>query len=42
MNIISFAKRLLLPAALLIAMPVSQAAEQILPAPRNWLPSPMC
>ncbi|KIV65578.1 D-alanyl-D-alanine carboxypeptidase family protein [Pseudomonas otitidis] len=33
MNIISFAKRLLLPAALLIAMPVSQAAEQILPAP---------
>ncbi|OEC44115.1 D-alanyl-D-alanine carboxypeptidase [Pseudomonas sp. 1D4] len=33
MNIISFAKRLLLPAALLIAMPVSQAAEQIIPAP---------
>lgn len=33
MNIISFAKRLLLPAALLIAMPVLQAAEQILPAP---------
>lgn len=33
MNIISFAKCLLLPAALLIAMPVSQAAEQILPAP---------
>ncbi|MBT8765403.1 D-alanyl-D-alanine carboxypeptidase family protein [Pseudomonas boanensis] len=33
MNIISFAKRLLLPAALLIAVPVSQAAQQIIPSP---------
>ncbi|WCD81344.1 MULTISPECIES: D-alanyl-D-alanine carboxypeptidase family protein [Pseudomonas] len=33
MNIISFAKRLLLPAALLIAAPVALAAEQIVPSP---------
>lgn len=33
MNIISFAKRLLLPAVLLIAAPVALAAEQIVPSP---------
>ncbi|MCY1208831.1 D-alanyl-D-alanine carboxypeptidase DacC [compost metagenome] len=33
MNIFSFAKRLLLPAALLIIAPVSMAAQQIIPSP---------
>ncbi|QEY61183.1 D-alanyl-D-alanine carboxypeptidase [Metapseudomonas lalkuanensis] len=33
MNIFSFAKRLLLPAALLIVAPVSMAAQQIIPSP---------
>ncbi|GAC1034668.1 D-alanyl-D-alanine carboxypeptidase family protein [Pseudomonas sp. No.21] len=33
MNIISFAKRLLLPAVLIIASPVALAAEQIVPSP---------
>ncbi|BAN46533.1 D-alanyl-D-alanine carboxypeptidase family protein [Metapseudomonas resinovorans] len=33
MNIFSFAKRLLLPAALLIVAPVSMAAQQIVPSP---------
>ncbi len=33
MNIFSFAKRVLLPAALLIVAPVSMAAQQIIPSP---------
>ncbi|WP_044872297.1 D-alanyl-D-alanine carboxypeptidase family protein [Pseudomonas sp. LFM046] len=33
MNIFSFAKRLLLPAALLIVAPVSMAAQQVIPSP---------